>query len=325
MATLAKVLITSIQEEILTWYAKHQRDLPWRRDREPYHILVSEIMLQQTQVHRVIPKYEAWLETFPTVETLAKAKTADVLRLWSGLGYNRRALYLQKTAQALVQMLASRMRGSTSLEQVENDGVLWPRTVAGLKKLPGIGEYTAAAIACFAFDQQIAVVDTNVRRVILLRLLNKYEIRNPKSETNPKDKNTINQNVLKLRNSNLEFVSSFDIRASDFGMVTQNQIQEIADQLLPVGRAYEWNQALMDYASAMLKQEKIPIKKQSTFKGSNRYYRGQTVKLLLEHKGASIKYLGEMLGKDEVFIERLVQELEKDGLVKRKKKQVHLA
>jgi A/G-specific adenine glycosylase len=284
------------QKEILEWYAKHQRDLPWRRDREPYHILVSEIMLQQTQVSRVIPKYEAWLEQFPDVTSLAQAKTSEMLRLWSGLGYNRRALFLQKAAQALEEI------------RIKNYEVgkkeFWPRTVEELRKLPGIGEYTARAVACFAFDQQVAVVDTNVRKVILTKY-SPY----PQGER--------------------EYIlpSPFKGEGEDEGekVLTDKEIQKIADELLPKGRAYEWNQALMDYASARLKNEKIPIKKQSRFKDSNRFYRGQTVKLLLEYKGASIKYIGEKLGKDETFMENIIQGLEKDGLVKRKNDTISLA
>jgi A/G-specific adenine glycosylase len=132
---------------ILAWYTAVRRDLPWRRTSDPYRILVSEVMLQQTQVARVVPYYEAWLERFPSAAALAPASAGDVLRMWSGLGYNRRALALQ--AACLV---------------VARDG--WPRTVEGLMALPGVGPYTAAAVASFAFGAQAAAVDTNVRRVI---------------------------------------------------------------------------------------------------------------------------------------------------------------
>ncbi len=134
-------------DAILAWYAVVRRDLPWRRTRDPYRILVSEVMLQQTQVARVVPYYEAFLDRFPDAATLAAAPSADVLRLWSGLGYNRRALALQRAAAV-----------------VAREG--WPDDAAGLLALPGVGPYTAAAVASFAFDEQVAAVDTNVRRVI---------------------------------------------------------------------------------------------------------------------------------------------------------------
>jgi A/G-specific adenine glycosylase len=135
------------REAILAWYGERRRDLPWRRTRDPYRILVSEVMLQQTQVARVVPYYETFLARFPDEAALASAPAADVLRLWSGLGYNRRALALQAAARI-----------------VARDG--WPRDVAGLRLLPGIGPYTAAAVASFAFGLEVAAVDTNVRRVI---------------------------------------------------------------------------------------------------------------------------------------------------------------
>jgi A/G-specific adenine glycosylase len=134
-------------EAILAWYAAVRRDLPWRRTRDPYRILVSEVMLQQTQVARVVPYYEAFLARFPDEAALADAPAADVLRAWSGLGYNRRALALQAAARV-----------------VARDG--WPRDVEGLRALPGVGPYTAAAVASFAFGVQAAAVDTNVRRAI---------------------------------------------------------------------------------------------------------------------------------------------------------------
>jgi A/G-specific adenine glycosylase len=142
--------IGEFQQHILTWYETFKRDLPWRGDPDPYHILVSEVMLQQTQVDRVIPKYHAFLERFPTLRSLANASTADVLRQWQGLGYNRRALNLKRAA----------------VVAVERHGGELPRSVPELEALPGIGKYTARAVASFAFDMQVPVVDTNVRRVL---------------------------------------------------------------------------------------------------------------------------------------------------------------
>jgi A/G-specific adenine glycosylase len=128
---------------LLAWYERERRDLPWRRTRDPYRILVSELMLQQTQVARVVPRYEAWVERWPTVEALAAAPLADVLREWVGLGYNRRAVRLWEAARV-----------------VAAHG--WP---SRLEDLPGVGPYTAAAVGSFAFDRQVVAVDTNARRV----------------------------------------------------------------------------------------------------------------------------------------------------------------
>jgi A/G-specific adenine glycosylase len=131
-------------ERLLAWFAENGRDLPWRRTRDPYAILVSEVMLQQTQAARVVRHYLAWLERWPTVDALARASTAEVLRAWQGLGYNRRALNLQLAAR-----------------EVAANG--WPDD---LTKLPGVGPYTADAVACFALGRAVLPVDVNVRRVL---------------------------------------------------------------------------------------------------------------------------------------------------------------
>ena len=133
-----------MERDLLAWYAEHGRDLPWRRTRDAYEILVSEVMLQQTQVERVVPRYLAWLERWPTVGSLAAASPADVIREWQGLGYNRRGLNLHRAARL-----------------VAAGG--WP---ADLTELPGIGPYTAAAIRHFALGEDVLPVDVNVARVL---------------------------------------------------------------------------------------------------------------------------------------------------------------
>jgi len=131
---------------LLAWYARVRRPLPWRATRDPYAILVSEVMLQQTQAARVVPLYERWLERFTDARALADAPVRDVLAAWSGLGYNRRALALQAAARAVAE------HG-------------WPAPER-LTDLPGVGPYTAAALASFAWDVPVAAVDTNARRVL---------------------------------------------------------------------------------------------------------------------------------------------------------------
>jgi A/G-specific adenine glycosylase len=130
-------------ERLLAWYGGSARDLPWRRTRDPYAILVSEVMLQQTQVDRVIPRWVRWLERWPTAAALAAAGTADVIVEWQGLGYNRRAVNLQRAARVVSELG-------------------WPDD---LTVLPGVGPYTAAAVGNFAFGLDVLPVDTNVRRV----------------------------------------------------------------------------------------------------------------------------------------------------------------
>ncbi|MGH8932343.1 MAG: A/G-specific adenine glycosylase [Egibacteraceae bacterium] len=138
-----------MQEEILDWYATRARPLGWRRTSDPYAILVSEVMLQQTQVARVEPAWRAFLERFPTVGALAAAPLAEVLRAWQGLGYNRRACNLHRCAAAILERHGGRV----------------PDELEALRALPGIGDYTARAVLAFAFGRRAAPVDTNVARV----------------------------------------------------------------------------------------------------------------------------------------------------------------
>lgn len=252
--------IVLFQKKILTWYTKNKRALPWRESRDPYRILVSEVMLQQTQVSRVIPKFNAWFKKFPTIHELANAKISDVLLYWSGLGYNRRALNLKKTAEII-----SRDYQGT-----------FPQDEKLLRTLPGIGQYTARALLCFAFDKQVAVVDTNVRKIL---------------------------------------ITQFGFNGGE------KELLAVAEQLLPKNRAYDWNQALMDYAGSVLKKEKIAIPKQSKFVGSHRYYRGQVVKTLLKNKTVRVSKLGAILKKDyssrdDIWLRDLLKELIDEGFIK---------
>jgi len=145
------VLTESLNTVLLARFEKGLRILPWRETHDPYAITVSEFMLQQTQVLRVVPKYEAWLERFPSWHSLAEAPLADVLTLWQGLGYNRRAQNLQKAAK----------------EVVSRWGGVLPEQREALETLPGIGNYTAGAICAFAWNMPVALIETNVRRVYL--------------------------------------------------------------------------------------------------------------------------------------------------------------
>jgi A/G-specific adenine glycosylase len=182
------------QRRLLAWYARHGRDLPWRRTREPYRILVSEIMLQQTQVDRVIPKYHEFLARYPTFDELAQAPEREVTKAWRPLGYYRRA---------------SNLRGIARETVARYDGRL-PDDGAALRRMRGIGRYTAGAILAFAHGQDAALVDTNVRRVLGRVFLG------PRSRT-------------RLRG--------------------QKAIWTLAESLVPAGRAYDYNQALMDFGA----------------------------------------------------------------------------
>lgn len=245
--------IAFVRDGLLGWFRANRRDLPWRRTRDPYRILVSEIMLQQTQVDRVLPFYARFLDRFPTVEALAAAPAGDVITAWAGLGYNRRAVNLQRTAQAVV---------------AERGGV-FPQTVDELRTLPGIGPYTAGAIACFAFEQDAAFIDTNMRRVIH-RLFFGVDVPGP--------------------------------------VAPEMTIVEMARLLVPPGNGWEWNQGLIEFGALQCTSRKpacvvcplqtgcaaFPaiqsaiatrpagsrLKREAPFAESNRFYRGRVVAAL---------------------------------------------
>ncbi len=143
--------IQDFQKTIWDYYAKNKRQMPWRETTDPYRILVSEVMLQQTQVSRVIPKYESFIKKFPDFATLARASVSDVLKLWQGLGYNRRALSLKRAAEMVVK---------------EYGGVI-PCDAEKMIALPGIGNATAGAILAYAFQQPSIFIETNIRRVFI--------------------------------------------------------------------------------------------------------------------------------------------------------------
>ncbi len=138
---------TDRNDALLCWFDSNARNLPWRTTPDPYPILVSEVMLQQTQVERVIPKYTSFIESWPTAGCLANADTTELLRAWSGLGYNNRALRLRDAAKIIAE-----------------SG--WPTSIAGLQKLPGVGPYTASAVGSIALGLDVPAIDTNLRRVL---------------------------------------------------------------------------------------------------------------------------------------------------------------
>jgi A/G-specific adenine glycosylase len=190
----ARATIRRFQRSLLGWYGKHGRDLPWRRTRVPYRVLVSEIMLQQTQVDRVIPKYLEFLRTYPTMRRLAAAPVDDVRRLWYPLGYNIRPVRLHAIARETV----ARYRG-----RLPDDG-------EALRGLPGIGRYTAGAIRCFAYGRDVAVLDTNVRRVLGRVFLGPRRLARARGDA---------------------------------------RFWDLADALVPAGHGYDFNQALMDFGA----------------------------------------------------------------------------
>lgn len=189
-------VMTSFSNTLLDWYQRHKRPLPWRDEPSPYTTLVSELMLQQTRVETMLPYYERWMQRFPTMPSLASAPREEVLQLWEGLGYYRRAHNLHRTAQIIVQ---------------EYKGAV-PRDIQTLLTLPGVGRYTAAAIAAFAFNQDELALDGNLRRVLA--------------------------RVMDL---------ALPVRSRD----GESALHAFGERHLPPGRAADFNQALMDLGTAI--------------------------------------------------------------------------
>jgi len=181
------------RQRLLTWYGRHGRDLPWRKTDDPYHILVSEIMLQQTQVDRVLPKYHEWLEKYPSLGALAEAPEADVTATWYPLGYNVRPKRLRTIAR----------------EAVEHYNGQLPADEETLLSFKGIGAYTAGAIRSFAFRERAAILDTNVARVLFRIFVGKGD---PKSHAMKRQLWTISETLVPMRN-----VFDFNQALMDFG------------------------------------------------------------------------------------------------------------
>jgi A/G-specific adenine glycosylase len=183
------------RRQLLTWYGRHGRTLPWRETRDPYHILVSEVMLQQTQVERVLPKYEEWLGRYPSLEALAGAPDDDVVRSWYPLGYNVRPRRLQTIAREAVDRYDGRLPGDE----------------ATLLSFKGIGAYTAGAVMSFAFGQRAAILDTNVARVLFRVFVGRGD---PKSHRMKKQLWEVSRAVLPHRR-----VFDFNQALMDFGAI----------------------------------------------------------------------------------------------------------
>lgn len=254
---MQELQIQIIRQKILRWYRQNKRDLPWRRTSDPYAILVSEVMLQQTQVDRVIPKYNEFLKRFPSIETLANASLGDVLRIWSGLGYNRRAKYLKEMAE----MVQNGYKGHI------------PDTYDELRKLPGVGDYTANAVLCFAFKKKAPAVDTNVKNVIEQEFNCDANLRmhtNDTNKTHSHHSHGDSHHSHRLTRSKKETPLSL------------NHIKNILLHLMPTDNPDEFLHALMDYSAMTLSRPERKKDNSVPFKQSNRYLRGRIMKRMTD-------------------------------------------
>jgi len=254
----------NFQTFLRRWYLNYGRhELPWRQTSDPYKILVSELMLQQTQVERVIPKYLAFIDRFPNTKTLAAASLKEVLVLWQGLGYNRRAKYLHQCAQAVEEQY----QGS------------FPQQPQELLELPGIGPYTASAVAAFAFNQPVVLIETNVRTVYLYHF---FAERNSVHDTE----------VLAL-------------------------VKESLDETAP--REWYWAlMDYGSYLKKILPNPSRKSKqytKQSKFSGSLRQVRGEIIRLLTQNDHQSMQQLLTQLRSNPAHFEAALQQLLSENLV----------
>lgn len=251
--------IRAFRRRVFAYYKKHGRDLPFRHTADPYCIAVAEVMLQQTQVERVVAKYEAWVKRWPDWQSLAKASTRELLAAWSGLGYNRRALFLGRMADAVV---------------TQHEGSL-PAEPEVLKQLPGIGEYTAHAIAIFAFNKPHITIDTNIRKVFLLE----FHL--------PDD------------------VSRAEIEQLARRALPKRRPRDWHNALMDYSRG----------ALRTPERRIAPLSRQSRFAGSRRQIRGEIVRQLTTRRRVALQTIAEVLARDIEEVRAAAQSLADEKLV----------
>lgn len=270
--------MNSLDKEVLAWFLENKRDLPWRKS-DPWGVVVSEFMLQQTPVSRVLPKWSEWMERWPTPTALASATTAEVLTAWGRLGYPRRALRLHECAKTITHQHAGNV----------------PKTEAELRALPGIGEYTAAAIVAFAFEERSLVLDINIRR-FLSRVIDGIEFPTPAPSKSEKSSR---------------------------------------EALIPVERAHTWAASTMEFGALIctsknpkceacpvqnrcawknLNYPKSQIRKSQGWHGTDRQCRGIIVQSLRENKSLTESEI-KGLWHDDSQLERAIKGLIMDGLI----------
>jgi len=270
------------------WFRNNKRELPWRKTNNPYHILISEVMLQQTQVVHVIPKYEEFLGAFPSISHLASASKADVLKIWSGLGYNSRALRLHQLATTVMNQYGGEL----------------PTTAKELEQLPGIGRYTASAVASFAFKERVPIVDTNIQRIFgraFPTLKSKHDVWEIAYALLPKKQSdSWNQALMEL--GSLICTSAF-----------------------PKCDLCPWSNWCPRHVISPTKK-KIR-KSEPLFLGiPHRIYRGKIVKLLIQHDSLTPRKLLQLLSLNSSHLSwlmRLLRQMEKDGLLQIQQRASH--
>jgi len=267
--TISPSELRTFRKKVYRYYETHGRDLPWRKGVTPYRVIVSEIMLQQTQVDRVIGKYREFLGAFPSFHALAKAPTAKLLRIWSGMGYNRRALSLRSLARKVISEHRGRLPSDPDV----------------LRELPGIGAYTAGAVAAFAFDRPVVFMDTNIRRVFLHEFF--------------ADRNGVRDEEL------LPAVA----RALD-----RRDPARWYNALMDYGTMLKRKHGNPNLRSAH-------YTRQSPFENSNRQVRGAILKALVAGSAMTAEQLAKRTGMDRARISRNLLQMEEEGFINKRGRQ----
>jgi A/G-specific adenine glycosylase len=288
--SLSKDDLPSLRRALLAWHRTHALRAPWRASGDAYHVLVAAVMAQQTQMSRVLPKFDEFVASFPTVTALARAPAADVLRRWAPLGYNMRALRLHRAAKLIVR------QGG------------FPRAAADLERIEGIGPFTAAIIASFAFGEPAPAIDTNVRRV-LARLLGDASAQLSERALLPAAEQLMSRRAPARWNQ-----AMMDLG----GLVCTSRSPKC--HVCPLAR---WCRARPAFATKRVAETRARYRAQPPFHGSRRYYRGRIVQALRElPPGASlsprelIDRLSHRDGLDETKLGELIESLRRDGLVR---------
>ncbi len=268
MKLLTRAAISSFRKKVYGYYDQHCRDLPWRKTRSPYRVLVSEIMLQQTQVERVLEKYSVFIKTFPDFASLAKAPLKRLLTVWQGLGYNRRALALRALAHKVV---------------AEHRGKL-PSEPDKLLALPGIGKYTAGAVAAFAFNEPVVFMDTNIRRVYI------HEFFHDRDDIHDDEIIPFLERTIDAENPRRWYNALMD-----YGTLLKKQ------QVNPNRRSAHYS-------------------RQSPFENSNRQVRGKILKALVAESQLSAAQIVKRTEMDPERVKANLSQLAKEGFIKKRGK-----
>ncbi|MCC7357034.1 hypothetical protein IT408_00820 [Candidatus Uhrbacteria bacterium] len=286
---------------ILTWYAQHGRVLPWRETSDAYAIFMSELMLQQTQVTRVIPLWENWLRRFPHWTALAQAKTADIIQAWTGLGYNRRALYAREAAQWIC-----------------THGL--PKNETEWRALKGVGSYMAAALTAFIQHQRTVVVDTNVRRVISRVFLN---IPFPDLQDDVKVREKL-QSLIPLTGKHWDIHQGLMDIASEYCFNRNPDCTHC-----PLFSICKTRQFFLQFPHAKPEKQVLREKKREGKKFPDRIYRGRILQLLRTQKTHKISTIGLTIDPtfrpcDQEWIQKMITRMVTDGLLESTGTSIHL-